>query len=200
MKSPKDVALLAAENAWKAACRRRDKEKCVLCDKSKENGFVIQIDHCFSRTASPLFLDPRNGTTLCSGCHFQKTYKQKAVDKIVDGYVRLREGEKWWAEAMQTATSKEIKKWNIQELEDLTKELNGMFLTTNMLIKKELEKSFKETESGYAWSEIEHIALWAARWMADKIAEFYSKDCPKDCVCNGSEVAKLSRKLAKELQ
>lgn len=130
MKSPRDKALSAAEQAWKEACLRRDKGSCVLCGKSKEQGFVIQVDHAFSRTCSQLFFDERNGSTLCSGCHFQKTYKQKAVDKIVDSHVLHREGAEWWYKAMETAASKEAYKFSITELEEITVRLNGMFLTT----------------------------------------------------------------------
>lgn len=123
-KSPIQKALDSCEEAWKAACRRRDNDTCQVCKKS--NG-IIQVDHCFSRTCMWLFLDPGNGTTVCSGCHLLKTYKQKAVDKIIDDLVFNREGRDWWQAAMALAKSMKPKKWTSQELQDQTVFLNSLW-------------------------------------------------------------------------
>ena len=48
---------------------------------------------------------------------------------------------------------------------------------TDLTIRQEFEKAFEQyrtdIDSGYVWSEIEHIALWAARWMAKRL----EKEC-----------------------
>jgi hypothetical protein len=124
-KSAIEKAKDACEAAWKAACRRRDKDTCQVC---KKTNVVIQVDHCFSRACMWLFFDPSNGTTLCSGCHSMKTFSNKAMDKIVDDLVFMREGFRWWDEAMKRAQSLEPKKWTLDELEKQTERLNSLWV------------------------------------------------------------------------
>lgn len=109
-----------AEKLWKEACRLRDGHKCQglkMETKHKCSG-VLQVDHCFSRKVSQLFLDFRNGTTICQGLHFRKTHCVRGAEKLVDEFVRAREGEEWWDYAFKVCASKKPHAWSVTELED----------------------------------------------------------------------------------
>lgn len=130
-KSPIKRLKDTAENLWKEVCRRRD----GICQGHRiEEDHVcsgyLQVDHCFSRMVGQLFLDPRNGTLICQGLHCRKTNKTKGAEKMVDEFVRDREGEMWWKEAMKICKSKKPHVWNVIELEEtiskLKKELEGV--------------------------------------------------------------------------
>lgn len=121
-----------AENLWKEVCRLRD----VVCrgPEIEENhvcGGYLQVDHAFSRTVGALFLDPRNGTLICQNLHFRKTHGIKGAEKLVDEYVRKREGEEWWAYAKSVCQSKKPHDWNVIDLEQIVislKEQRAKFL------------------------------------------------------------------------
>ena len=114
------------EKAWKDAAKRRDNYTCQICKASGE-GVVLQVDHCFSRMCKQLFYDIRNASTLCQSCHTMKSYRVRGYEKIVDRLVLEREGADFWKFAVETAFSKTAKKWTLQEIEDQTEKLNGMF-------------------------------------------------------------------------
>ena len=50
------------------------------------------------------------------------------MDKIVDDLVFMREGFRWWDEAMKRAQSLEPKKWTLDELEKQTERLNSLWV------------------------------------------------------------------------
>lgn len=124
----------AAEEAWKRACRRRDKDTCQMCGAKKEDGAVIQVDHCFTRTCGNLFYDVRNGTCLCKPCHTNKTYKNYNMDRRVDSFVHNREGSAWWTESSAAAEKSGARKYYLEELEQIKSDLDGMFLSDQAYI------------------------------------------------------------------
>lgn len=131
MKKPKPLTIQKlkklCEEEWKKACHRRDKSTCQICGATKDKGAVIQVDHCFTRKAKQLFYDTRNGTILCKSCHTKKTYHVQGFEKIVDDFVRRREGIDWWVSAMHQARYGGAVKFTYQELEDLISDLRNKF-------------------------------------------------------------------------
>jgi len=97
MKSKSQKLQKKAEALWKACCWARDGKRCMV----KEFDYAIeiahtnifQVDHCFSRTNKHLFLDVKNGTSVCSTCNMLKGFGQKSVHRIIDEIVRQREGQ-----------------------------------------------------------------------------------------------------------
>lgn len=126
-KSLLDKAKKDCEQAWKDACHRRDKSRCQMCGATKEKGAIVQVDHCFSRTIKELFYSPKNGTVLCSGCHTQKTFNVKGMEKRVDDFVRRREGEAWWAYALRSAETSGPVKFYLDDLEAIKADLDKQF-------------------------------------------------------------------------
>lgn len=131
-KSPIKKLKTTAENLWKEVCRLRDQ----ICQGPKiedehDCGGYLQVDHCYSRAVGALFLDPRNGTLICQNLHCRKTNKVKGAEKLVDEFVREREGEQWWSEAKRICKSKTPYIWNVIELEQTIiklKETRAMLL------------------------------------------------------------------------
>ena len=99
MKKTSEVKKLQnkALKLWKDVCFLRDGGECQV---RKEFPFIqihhtdiIQIDHCISRNNKHFFIDPRNGTTVCSACNYAKKYKLKSIDRAIDYIVKKREGK-----------------------------------------------------------------------------------------------------------
>lgn len=120
-----DKAKLECEEAWKNACLRRDKGICQIHGENCLD-LIIQVDHFRSRRHGMTFFMPENGTTVCRSLNLEKAMGwNNAAEKI--GFVVLkREGESMVDFLLET--SHQTKKWTLQELEDLKKKLNGMFL------------------------------------------------------------------------
>lgn len=111
----------ACERALIAACNRRDK-KCQLCG-SRE---VLQMDHAIvSRKHLSTFFELRQMVLLCRACHCAKSFDNHGLSYRVTEIVRQREGSPYinWV----ITESRCIKKWTVQELEDLTKQFEGMY-------------------------------------------------------------------------
>jgi len=106
------------ETLWKLACKTRDGFKCAMKEVfPHECSQVLQVDHCWSRMNSEIFFDIRNGTTLCSSMHTMKTYCCKGAEKVVDDFVRKREGDEWWENAKAICMKKGPYVWDVITLE-----------------------------------------------------------------------------------
>lgn len=86
-----------AERLWKEVIALRDGRVCMVQLKfphiTISHTQTYQADHCFTRANKLLFLDPANGTMVCSACNCAKNWKNKSVDMAIDDIVRSREGE-----------------------------------------------------------------------------------------------------------
>lgn len=87
-----------AENLWKQVCYKRDGLECKVQKYFPEiqiaHSDCYQVDHCIGRANKLLFLDPRNGTVVCSSCNSAKNNKMKSVSRAIDMIVKTREGLK----------------------------------------------------------------------------------------------------------
>lgn len=139
--------LKQAEGLWKESCRLRDGNKCQGFKMEPDHvcAGVLQVDHCFSRKVSQLFLDLGNGTTICMGLHFRKTHLVKGAEKRVDEFVRAREGEAWWDYANQVCLSKKPHIWDATELE-----LKIQFFNQWITVLKKPHRSKNENPIGSA--------------------------------------------------
>ena len=112
-------AFRAAERSMIAFVNRRDKH-CQLCKST----FILQSDHAIvSRRHLATFFEVKAQVLLCSKCHLKKTFNQHGLPVAVAAIVAEREGMTYvdWV----IAESRKIKKYTLQELEDLTKEFNS---------------------------------------------------------------------------
>ena len=98
-----------AENLWKEVCLLRDGRECQIKKHYSyvkiNHSNIIQVDHCFERSNKYLFLEPANGTPLCSVCNMLKSYKKRGVDRLVDLIVRKREGDEKYKKMLEIAIS-----------------------------------------------------------------------------------------------
>jgi len=122
-KSLLDQALKAAEEAWKQAIYRRDKGICQVHGPSC--ALPKQADHCRTRTHSWTFLDPRNGTLVCNGLNQAKANGWHGAAEKIAAVVIDREGRETFDYLFEKRA--QPKKWTLEELEQITCQLNGMF-------------------------------------------------------------------------
>lgn len=136
-KLPKIRALQRkAERIWKEICLRRDGRECQIKKRFPEvktkHSKVFQVDHCFWRFDKNLFLEPSNGTVICSSCNLQKSFGHRAIDKLVDTIVQEREGLDKYNEMLIKATTWEPnpdwtnREWLIKKIEELQRILDAM--------------------------------------------------------------------------
>lgn len=109
------------EREMKLAVHRRDK-KCQICGSIQR----LQCDHWLSRRNKSTYYDLANLTLLCSKCHYLKSYGYQDMTQRVEDEVLLREGEQVCQEIRMRART--IKKWEIQELNDLAETYSRLFL------------------------------------------------------------------------
>ena len=81
---------------------------------------VFQADHCISRKNKLLFLEPANGTMICSACNQAKGFNNKSIHRAVDEIVKAREGEKVFSELVAIDMAKSVninwnKRWWLEE-------------------------------------------------------------------------------------
>ena len=113
-------AFRACERAMIAAVNRRDKV-CQLC----KSDFVLQADHAIvSRKHLSTFFEIRQMVLLCRTCHGHKTWKNFGTEVRVAEIVRKREGVDFinWVQQQ----SRQIKKWSVEELENMTEYFKGV--------------------------------------------------------------------------
>ena len=93
------------ELLWKEIIKLRDGNTCLVRKLFPEIALghtdVYQADHCFTRGNKHLFLNPANGTMVCSACNMAKQYDIKSVKRAVDYIVRKREGKAKWNDMLQ---------------------------------------------------------------------------------------------------
>lgn len=116
-------AFRAAEEALIEAVHRRDK-LCKICGSDS----ILQADHSIiSRRHKATFFEVRQMTLLCRACHCAKTFKRFGLDIKVAALVAEREGQSYLDWLFEE--SKKIKKWSLQELEEIKLNLNAVHLT-----------------------------------------------------------------------
>ena len=97
MKSNLKKLQTKAEKAWKEYIYIRDSRKCMVREFNSaipiHHSSVMQADHCFSRSDKNLFLEPANGTCICSTCNMLKGFGQYGIDYVVHQIVIKREGQ-----------------------------------------------------------------------------------------------------------
>jgi len=123
-----------AESLWKHICHLRDGRACQIKVNFPVMGIhhsdIFQVDHCFSRQNKNLFLDPSNGTVVCSTCNRMKHYHQKSVGRLIDRIVLMREGSEKFMEMQETDTHRNPnllwhnREWLENKITDLTRERN----------------------------------------------------------------------------
>ena len=113
-------AFRACERALIAAVNRRD-QFCQMpgCGST----LTLQMDHAIvSRKHLSTFFDIRQMVLLCRNCHCLKTFKCFGTEVKVTEIVRAREGSNFLNEIVDK--SRQLKKWTLQELEDMTKKFD----------------------------------------------------------------------------
>jgi len=121
-----------AERLWKEICLKRDGRECQIKKNFPEvktkHSEVYQVDHCFWRSDKNLFLEPSNGTVICSNCNLQKSFGHRAIDKLVDQIVRKREGEEKYNKMILVSTTADKNELftNREWLEDKINELTSI--------------------------------------------------------------------------
>ena len=107
-------AFRACERSLIAAVNRRDKY-CQLCGSKN----VLQMDHAIiSRKHKATFFEIRQMVLLCAACHCSKSFDNFGLAHRVCEIVRKREGSQFIKSLSEK--SRQIKKWTITELENLT--------------------------------------------------------------------------------
>jgi len=127
-----------AERLWKEVCYLRYGRFCYVKRYYPyikiSHTDVIQIDHCITRGNKYFFLDPNNGTPVCSACNQAKCYGNKSVSRAIDEIVEKRNPE-WYKSAVWLDQAGEpnanfSKKWwleeKVVELEEELKRLKGV--------------------------------------------------------------------------
>ena len=105
-KIPKNKQLQKeCEGLWKEIIALRDGKRCLVKKLFPEIALThtetYQADHCFTRGNKHLFLNPANGTMICSACNMAKHYDNKSVKRAVDYIVMDREGKAKFNEMLQ---------------------------------------------------------------------------------------------------
>lgn len=114
-------AFNACEQAMYAAVKRRDKV-CVLCGSSE----VLQAHHAIiGRQHKSTFFEIKQMTTLCSKCHLNATFKNNGKDIQAAAVVAERECYGYLEEMYKKSLEK--KKWNLEELETMKSQFEGMY-------------------------------------------------------------------------
>ena len=110
----------ACERALISAVNRRDKV-CQLCGSTT----VLQMDHAIvSRKHLSTFFEIGQMVLLCRACHCSKSFDNHGLTYRVIEIVRSREGSPFIN--LLVEKSRQIKKWTIEELENMTKQFEGM--------------------------------------------------------------------------
>lgn len=117
-------AMKTCEEAWKKAVERRANGVCEVHGEYCRDS-VKQADHFRSRRHGTTFFDIRNGTLVCRTLNWQKAMALDNADYRIGKVVEKREGE--MAVDYLTELSIQPKKWKLDELMNLTDELNRMF-------------------------------------------------------------------------
>ena len=98
------------ETLWKQVCLSRDGIGCQVAKHYPEVQFqhtnTYQVDHCITRANKHFFVDPKNGTVVCSACNRAKHFQQKSINRIIDEIVKAREGERWFLDAVSVDMAK----------------------------------------------------------------------------------------------
>lgn len=106
-------AFRECERALIDAVNRRD-IVCQLCGST----VVLQMDHAIvSRKHLSTFFEIRQMVLLCQSCHCKKTYKCNGTEILVTEIVRNREGADFIRKVVEASHT--LKKWSINELEDM---------------------------------------------------------------------------------
>ena len=74
-KSDRSQLIALADDIFSFYIRHRDGWKCVVCGKSKAQGFVMQNGHVISRKCLALKYDEKNCHCQCSGCNKYHTHR-----------------------------------------------------------------------------------------------------------------------------
>ena len=119
-----DKAKLVCEEAWKAACRRRDQNTCQVHGLSCQDP-VKQVDHFRTRTHGWTFFDPANGTVVCSGLNQNKAMGVNNAAEKIAFVVLKREGQRVVDHLLERRPAP--KKWTLDEIETQIEYLNGLF-------------------------------------------------------------------------
>ena len=120
-----DKAKAVCEEAWKAACRRRDQNTCQVHGPSCQDP-VKQVDHFRTRTHAWTFYMPENGTTVCSGLNMNKAMGVNQAAEKIAFVVLEREGKEMVDYLLEKRPAP--KKWRLEELEHQIEYLNGLYL------------------------------------------------------------------------
>ncbi len=87
---------------------------------------ILQVDHAIiGRSHDSTFFDLSNSITLCKTHHSRKTFDKRGTGYKVHKIVEQREGEEAIEELIQLSHT--VKKWTIQELEDVKQILDSMY-------------------------------------------------------------------------
>jgi len=125
------------ELLWKEIIKLRDGNNCLVRKFFPEIALrhtdVYQADHCFTRANKNLFLNPANGTMVCSACNMAKHYDNKSVKRAVDYIVMEREGDTKWNEMLKMDMSMSAnfnwnKLWWLEEQRDSLTEIRDKLL------------------------------------------------------------------------
>lgn len=127
--SKRTILERAHKACWKAAVgaiKRRDK----VCQVHKEacTCKVLVVDHFLSRTHKAVFYDERNLSLVCRDSNWEKFRGRKdtayRIAKVVEA--------KWGQEAIDDMArqARFPKKWQVSELEEMTKRFDEMYIDT----------------------------------------------------------------------
>lgn len=123
-KSVLKTAMRICEEAWKAAVKRRARGICEVHGPFCPDP-VKQIDHFRSRRHGHTFFMLENGTQVCRSLNMQKAMGVNNAAEKIAFVVLEREGQSMMDYLLEI--SRQPKKWTLDEIEEQTKKLNGMF-------------------------------------------------------------------------
>ena len=88
-----DIKKLKKEcfSLWSEIIRNRYNNTCIMCPKSKADGWVVQAHHAISRAAqgNHAKYDVRNGVCLCYNCHINKLHGEQGDYEFQSRYSQL---------------------------------------------------------------------------------------------------------------
>lgn len=123
--SPMELQEEATLNAWRGACKRRDKFRCLTPMTTECNG-GLQVHHCVLKVQweKTKYL-PDNGVCLCQKHHFFGAHSDSPeIQREYDRMVKRKIGVERFLEIEKM---KGVYKWSISDLQKLEEELNNSY-------------------------------------------------------------------------
>lgn len=132
------IKLNSADIAFSNYVRTRDSWTCMFCFRTKDQGWLMQCAHIFSRSRQNTRFDPDNAICLCARCHDafhsgKRAEKESGIEfPIFSDWIKQLFGEQKY-DLLKYKSQQRGRKPNKLEIKELTKFFKNLTEITNKL-------------------------------------------------------------------